>query len=153
YSFDLEDILLNVSDNGAPLPRDATDDNYNLFDPFPPGHTGEHGDTEYYDSAGAVLLPIDRFRRFVTPMDINGTGDINTFGTQNAAGNNFGPDLLGRVEYTSYYRPPGSPGVLSIFPTINGYTPPANNGGSVLGQVYYPATAANPGNAPPFYTA
>ena len=34
--------------------RDAADDNLNAFDPFPPGHTGELNDQDYYDAAGAL---------------------------------------------------------------------------------------------------
>ena len=58
--------------------RDAADDNLNAFDPFPPGHTGELNDQDYYDAAGALILPVDRMRRYVTPADINGTGSVVT---------------------------------------------------------------------------
>ena len=61
-------------------PRDAADDNYNSFDPFPipprPIRTGEVDDSDFYDAAGALLLPVERMRRFVTPVDINGTGSV-----------------------------------------------------------------------------
>ena len=67
YSFGIADLL-----NGAP--RAAADDNYNQFDPFPIGHTGEVNDRDFLDSAGGLMLPVDRMRRFVTPVDIDGSG-------------------------------------------------------------------------------
>ena len=67
YSFGIADLL-----NGAPLP--AADDNYNQFDPFPIGHTGEVNDRDFFDSAGGLMLPVDRMCRFVTPVDIDGIG-------------------------------------------------------------------------------
>ena len=74
YSQDIGDTFNNT-------PRDAADDNYNSFDPYPPYDTvtaaqrqGEVDDAELYDAAGALLLPIDRMRRWLTPADINGTG-------------------------------------------------------------------------------
>ena len=54
--------------------RAAADDNYNQFDPFPIGHTGEVNDRDFFDSAGGLMLPVDRMRRFVTPVDIDGSG-------------------------------------------------------------------------------
>ena len=102
YSWDVSDVLLGVA-------RDAADDNLNAFDPFPPGHTGEANDLDFYDPAGGLILPVDRFRRYVTPPDINGTGSVTPWtprGTTAA-----GADPLGRVLFRSYYRPPGSPGI------------------------------------------
>ena len=62
------------------IPRDAADDNYNSFDPYPPvtvgSRLGEVGDLDFLDPAGAFLLPVERMRRYVTPADINGTGRI-----------------------------------------------------------------------------
>ena len=69
YSFGIADLL-----NDAPCA--AADDNYNQFDPFPIGHTGEVNDRDFFDSAGGLMLPVDRMRRFVTPVDIDGTGRI-----------------------------------------------------------------------------
>ncbi len=70
---------LTTSGSTRGLPRDAADDNYNAFDPFPIPTTavprnGEVDDSDSYDGAGALILPVDRMRRFVTPADINGTG-------------------------------------------------------------------------------
>ncbi|HKI19825.1 MAG TPA: hypothetical protein VKA15_18195, partial [Isosphaeraceae bacterium] len=108
YSMDPTDIMFGT-------PRDVADDNYNSYDPYPIGHTGEAGDQDFYDNSGALLLPVDRMRRWLTPADINGTGTV----TQWNAGANpvrHGPDLFGRVEFYSYFRPPGSPGVLTFNP-------------------------------------
>ena len=67
YSWDVGDLI-----NGQP--RDAADDNFNSFDPYPAGHTGEVGDYDLFDLAGALLFPVERMRRYVAPADINGTG-------------------------------------------------------------------------------
>ena len=58
------------------FPRDAADDNYNMFDPFPSRHDRRGQRRDFYDAAGALLLPVERMRRFVTPVDINGTGRV-----------------------------------------------------------------------------
>ena len=86
YSFDVTDLLTAMSAgtaydaNSHPIfPRDAADDNYNAFDAFPPRITGEVGDADFYDAAGALLLPVERMRRFVTPVDINGSGRVAQF--------------------------------------------------------------------------
>ncbi|MGO9921897.1 MAG: hypothetical protein ACLQIB_45285 [Isosphaeraceae bacterium] len=109
YSMDPTDLLFGT-------PRDAADDNYNSYDPWPLGHTGEVGDTDFYDNSGALLLPVDRMRRWLTPADINGTGTVTQW---NAGANpvSHGPDLFGRVEFYSYFRPPGSPGVVYYNPS------------------------------------
>jgi hypothetical protein len=101
------------------LARDAADDNYNSFDPYPPlgARLGEVNDLDFLDLAGAFLLPVERMRRYVTPADINGTGRILAYDGVNARpGPNLGADQWGRVEYSSYFRPPGLPGVVP--PTV-----------------------------------
>jgi hypothetical protein len=103
YSLDPGDVLNDV-------PRDAADDNFNAFDPFPIGHTGEVGDADYYDAAGALLLPVERMRRYVTPADVNGTGRVFQWNGATAAPMDLGNDQWGRVQFFSYYRPPGLPG-------------------------------------------
>jgi len=130
YSYDTNDILSSLT-NTTPLLRDAADDNLNAFDPYPPGHTGELNDQDYYDAAGALILPVDRMRRYVTPADINGTGSVNPW----TSGTSAGADPLGRVNFYSYYRPPGSPG--SVTPYVA--TPPPTTG-----AIYYPTSP--PGN-------
>ena len=49
YSLDPSDVII------AGNPRDAADDNYNSFDPYPAGHTGEVGDRDFFDAAGAPV--------------------------------------------------------------------------------------------------
>jgi hypothetical protein len=77
------------------------------------------GGADMYDAAGALLLPVDRMRRWLTPADINGTGTVGQWQVGPGAPNR-GPDAYGRVEFTSYFRPPGSPGVINTTST----TPP-----------------------------
>jgi hypothetical protein len=151
YSQDIGDTL-NLS------PRDAADDNFNSFDPFPPydavtalQRAGEVDDSELYDAAGAFLLPIDRMRRWLTPADINGTGSVRTW-TAAAGGPGSpvaGPDNWGRVEHFSYYRPPGAPGTVNVnynpfpnpIPAPINTTPTPLVAGTNLGAVYYPTSA------------
>ncbi len=124
YSQDIGDVL-----NGTP--RDAADDNFNAFDPYPLGHTGEVGDTDFYDASGGLMLPIDRIRRFVTPMDINGTGTLSDWGRFPSLNRNRGSDSFGRVQYSSYFRPAGSPGY--VVPGVIGTV-----GAPSVGAVTYP---------------
>ena len=77
---------------------------------------GEVGDLDYYDVAGALLFPAERMRRWITPADINGTGLVTTW-NQNRTQRDLGPDAVGRVEFSSYFRPPGSPGVINTATT------------------------------------
>jgi hypothetical protein len=102
--------------------RDAADDNYNTFDPAPPvpvGTTrGEVGDFDLYDPAGALVLPVERWRRFLTPADINGTGRVlrwstGLYPTPLPPTLDSGADQWGRVVYYSYFRPPGLPGQIN----------------------------------------
>ncbi|MGC8642550.1 MAG: hypothetical protein ACP5XB_22060, partial [Isosphaeraceae bacterium] len=140
YSYDISDILNNPVDplTGMAYPRDAADDNYNAFDPYPIGHNGELGDLDSYDFVGALNLPVDRMRRFVTPADINGTGSVGAW-TQSAVGTAAGADPLGRVRFHSYYRPPGSPGSV----TPGSPSGSALASGATAGAIYYPTTATS----------
>jgi hypothetical protein len=118
YSFDVSDYSVAQTTYGdIGFPRDAADDNYNSFDPFPLGHTGEVGDADFYDAAGGLMLPIDRMRRYLTPADINGTGRVTQWNPTNRTIDR-GGDQFGRVEFSSYFRPPGSPGAIN-FSTTN----------------------------------
>ena len=119
---------LDVSDIQAQIPRDAADDNYNSFDPYPPLGTrlGEVGDLDFLDPAGAYLLPVERMRRYVAPADINGTGRVLQWNNGNYTGTSLGSsdvgaDQWGRVVYYSYFRPPGLPG--QVLPTPPGPSP------------------------------
>jgi large repetitive protein len=165
YSINIRDII-----NG--LPPDAADDNYNTFDPFPyrtstdsAGNTvygGEVNDADAYDAAGALLFPIDRMRRWLAPIDINGTGQVDAW-NPGSRGVNRGYDVLGRVEFNSYFRPPGAPGVINTAYSNTGYSTTGivtYTDTSVLpGAISYPATTpavpdpfytGGPGNQPPY---
>jgi len=132
YSIDVTDLI-----NG--IPRDAADDNYNSFDPYPPvsptdNRLGEVGDLDFLDPAGAFLLPVERMRRYLAPADINGTGHVlqwnNTqYPTGSLSSYDLGGDQWGRVVYYSYFRPPGLPGQV-VLP-----------GGTNPGAVVYPWTS------------
>jgi len=130
YSEDIGDLLAGTA-------RDAADDNLNSFDPYPPvsatdNRLGEVGDLDFLDPAGAFLLPVERMRRFVTPADINGTGRIVQHdGVDQRPGPDLGPDQWGRVEYSSYFRPPGLPGQV----------PPTPAGGPLTTGVTFPWTS------------
>ncbi len=130
YSFGITDLL-----NGAPCA--VADDNNNLFDPFPIGHAGELNDRDFFDSAGALPLPVDRMRRFLTPVDIDGSGRVLRWGIPWPAGD-VGADGLGRVDFAGYFRPPGAPGVISVNP----------GSGAPLGAIVYPSA-----NNDSFYTS
>ena len=52
-------------------------------------------------------------RRFVTPADINGTGRIVQWDGVDQTGPDAGADQWGRVEFSSYFRPPGLPGLIT----------------------------------------
>ena len=81
-------------------------------------------------------------RRYVTPADINGTGHIVQWDGQNPGpGADCGGDLWGRVEYSSYFRPPGLPGQVAPGPV-------GVAGTGVINFVW----ATNPPN-PPVYPA
>ena len=92
---------------------------FELVRPLPADHAsatgvGEVGDLDFLDPAGAFLLPVERLRRYVTPGDINGTGRIKQWdGVNTQTGPDAGGDQWGRVEYSSYFRPPGLPGLVT----------------------------------------
>jgi hypothetical protein len=143
YSLNIYDII-----NG--LPPDAGDDNYNTYDPFPlrqvtlTGNTvatfgGEYGDRDFYDAAGALLFPAERMRRWINPADINGTGAATTWNQGRRAANH-GADAVGRVEFSSYFRPPGSPGAIATnysVDTTTGVVTPAD-AAVAMGSVLFP---------------
>ena len=134
-----------------------------MFDPFPIGHAGELNDLDMYDAAGALMLPVDRYRRFVTPIDIDGTGRINpwTTSSETLSATNFkatrGADVFGRVLFSSYFRPPGAPGVISSNNTVvtgSGGMQYTSPDGSTLGAIYYPVSPVPAVGSPNhFYTS
>jgi hypothetical protein len=161
YSFDVSDLFTySLNNNITPFPRDAADDNYNAFDPFPAGHTGEVGDSDFFDSAGALLLPVERMRRYVTPADINGTGSVLQWNATPPSGSppltighgpNLGADNFGRVQFSSYFRPAGDPGMIAVKYTYNSATQTVTPApGTTLGAIYYPSSSAP--SPDPFYT-
>jgi large repetitive protein len=104
-------------DSNRAVVRDHDDDNSNAFDFFPagPGRSGEVGDADLYDDSGALLLPVEWMRRFVTPVDVDGSGQVVRW---NQWDNTLGPDRFGRIGFLNYFRPPGSPGIVSPDGTI-----------------------------------
>ena len=94
---------------------DNRDDNFNAFDPFgtttPGGYNGEAVD--FYDGSGSLSLAVERIRRFVTPMDIQGTGIITTYNDHLSVA---GPDRWGRLSYLQYHRPEGVPLATANYP-------------------------------------
>ncbi|WP_165249167.1 hypothetical protein [Paludisphaera soli] len=125
--------------NSSGVPADAADDDFNSFDAYPAGATGrlgERGDSDFYDAAGALLLPVERMRRFLTPVDLNGSGSVSRWNSRGGGGS--GGDYWGRVEYRGYYRPPGLPGQIDPGTGQIGY--PWGNGDP------YPAAMASLAN-------
>lgn len=86
-----------------------------------------------YDAAGRHMLPSERLRRMVTPLDLTGNGrlvrfdelpkapDLNAQPIPDPFGTPFGSgfDNFGRVGFYLHYRPPG---------VVREALPPANNG-------------------------
>ena len=136
YSFDITDLF-----NG--VPRAAADDNNNLFDPYPIGHTGEVNDRDFFDSAGGLILPVDRMRRFVTPVDIDGSGRTLRWGIAWPAGD-VGADGFGRVDFAGYFRPPGASGAISV-ELSSGAAPGTIVYPSATNDLYY-TSGPNPAN-------
>ncbi len=138
YSISVKDIV-----SGSYRPLDSADDDYNSFDAYPipdavtGARMGEIGDFDYYDASGSLFFPIERIRRFVAPIDVNGSGRVARFnggGTQIRGG-----DVWGRVEYRGYFRPPGLPGQIDPATGVVSFAP------FVAGNPYpnLNATAAN----------
>ncbi len=118
--------------NFNPLQRDFLDSNFNGYDFFPafgaPGTThpelplviANPQSANLLDASGRILLPSERMRYFVSPVDITGSGLVMEFDHNPAAtvGLPYGPDAIkfglgndsrGRVSHFMYYRPPGMP--------------------------------------------
>ncbi len=123
---------------------DPRDDNFNSYDPDTYDTTagmvrrGEYED--HYDAAGALLLPVERIRRYVNPIDLAGDGRVTTWNTRNELA---GADKWGRVSFFRYFRPPGmapmwntqandSTGNTVDTPPPGGYMPPQRAPGIVL---------------------
>ncbi|WP_422931307.1 hypothetical protein [Singulisphaera sp. PoT] len=95
---------------------DSRDDNFNGFDPFGSTAAGTfNGETvNFYDASGSIALAVERMRRFVTPMDLSGTGLITTYNRHLSVA---GPDRWGRVSYLQYHRPEGVPLATANYPS------------------------------------
>jgi hypothetical protein len=112
--------------NGSWIPSDATDDDYDAFDFFPFG-SGEgtydptlnanfgYGAGDYYDQTGSLQLPVERIRRFVTPIDPAGVGRVVAWNQRpvNAYDYGLGFDSHGRTGFFRYFRPAGVPKVVT----------------------------------------
>ena len=83
---------------------DADDDNFDTTDPWPLGGPCESGN--YYDLSGSLSLPVERIRRFLSPIDAAGDGMVAKY---NNAQQNHGADVYGRVFFFKHSRPPGLP--------------------------------------------
>ena len=117
--------------------QDTADDTFAGLDFFPAFDTTVPTYPEsrdFYDSAGGVQLPSEAARRFVTPIDPSGNGQILQF-APSLPTSPFGSDQLGRVAYSMYYRPPGLPTKVN---TPSNTPPPAPAGvGDVANNVLH----------------
>ena len=76
------------------------------------------------------MLPVDRMRRFVTPVDIDGSGRASALGRPLARGRCRGRQLrAGRLR--RLLPPPGAPGLISVDP----------GGGATPGTIVYPSAS------------
>jgi hypothetical protein len=105
---------------------DARDDDHTSFDNWPQPHKPgtaaapltDPENFDRYDAAGALNMPVERLRRFVTPLDITGEGSIVTYSSRKRLGG----DTYGRVSFSNYFRPPGLP-IATWDPAGVGYMP------------------------------
>ena len=77
------------------------------------------------------MLPVDRMRRFVTPVDIDGSGRALRWGVpwpEGDVGARRRGRCFGRVDFAGYFRPPG-PGAHQ----------PRPDGGAAPGTIVYPS--------------
>ncbi|MBV8610470.1 MAG: hypothetical protein JO034_23805, partial [Singulisphaera sp.] len=87
------------------LSFDLDDDNFNTFDPI--GSPPENLD--YNDAAGALSVPVERIRRYTTPIDAAGVGWMIAYTSTSPANGPSGADNYGRISFYNYFRPPGMP--------------------------------------------
>jgi len=136
---------------------DARDDNYNSFDWFPANVTGATvpvnaggvvistlgENADFLDASGSVSLAVERFRRFVTPIDVMGDGFVNRFKgplptTPGAVTSLLGADADGHVAHVKHFRPPGlaiaTPPGLGLPPAPLPTTEP----GTSTSPIWYP---------------
>ena len=120
YSFDISDVL-----NGA-APCAAADDNYNPFDLFRRrSHRPGRRRRRRHDAAGRSCAAGR------ADAAVGDSGGHQRHGqacrVECASGGlvNSGADDFGRVEFNSYFRPPGSPGIISTSQLGGGRRPGA----------------------------
>jgi hypothetical protein len=132
----------NYSSTNGMYQTDGTDDDFDTFDMYPnptPGNPlsgfpeigispgGTFANVlipDFHDNVGGLLLPVERIRRFVTPIDPSGNGRLVNRNHIPAGplGYGRGFDNLGRVSYFQYFRPPGVPGAIYPNPSPNPVT-------------------------------
>jgi large repetitive protein len=159
---------------------DGTDDDYDTLDFFgnvaanPPNYEAADALDTY---SGRMLLPSERYRRFVTPIDPSGNGRMMAYDTLpgsfwgvTTAGNNpppipfgagvatygAGPDRWGRLGFWHYFRPPGLP-LVPPTQTNPNFAPPTT-APDITNNLYhgyeaYRAPGGKPGSAgpPPYF--
>lgn len=115
---------------------DAADDNQDGLDFYPPGDPEQR---DFFDIAGGVQLPSERIRRFVTPIDPSGNGQILQYASTPSLP--LGADNRGRVAYSMYYRPPGLPTKVNT-PSTTGPSPTPAGVGDVTNNFLHGFEAA-----------
>ncbi len=105
-----------VFNTAAVASLDARDDNYNTTDFYPPWSVAAPETADRYDDSGSLVLPVERIRRFVTPIDLTGDGTLVTYdlnrrfhGAYRGRPQNLGANQHGHVTFFEYFRPPGLP--------------------------------------------
>ncbi|MCA1684717.1 MAG: hypothetical protein LC745_01775, partial [Planctomycetia bacterium] len=136
---------------GSATAYDARDDNFSSFDISANGEADD-----YYDPSGSLAFPVERNRRFVTPIDLDGNGRVipyNDFtwdstnnvlvlrNSASVAGDN-GADVWGRVSFFNYFRPPGLPIATTYHPPL--VIPTPRQFDNVLGTVIVTPGASGP---------
>lgn len=96
-----------------PFAADQSDDNFTANDFYPPLPGWQHPEAyNYLDRSGSLGIPAERFRRFVTPIDLAGIGRMVRYNTPTSILDPYGvgADARGRVSFYRYFRPAGTPG-------------------------------------------
>ena len=155
-----------------PWEFDAADDNFSTLD-FLHLSTGQTypEDADYSDFSAVSVLPSERARRYVKPIDLAGTGRLINFnaaptdlvgtaasfyneatGTQagfalasgTSVGYGLGGDAFGRIGNWGYFRPPGFTSQLTYPAPSNYNSSPTFNSPSVASPAAYPDLTTNP---------
>ncbi|MDX2037390.1 MAG: hypothetical protein SFX72_12125 [Isosphaeraceae bacterium] len=107
-SADVFDDDFDTTDPAAQMP--AGGDPFSV-DPFNPIKEAAN----LYDPTGSNVLPVERIRRFVKPIDPIGIGRVAAYNARPKGVLDYGTaaDDFGRSAYFRYFRPPGIPQVIS----------------------------------------